>query len=121
MASARVWLAAWEFNIATNKFDPVLPPSAAMFEVNQSSWYVTQLGSTANSGSLHNGAARFKFIASPSHTYALGALLELNASHNLKNTIGAAIPAPPAGAFVQYALFKADVPEMWVSYEVLAK
>jgi hypothetical protein len=119
--SARVWLAAYEFNIATNKFDPVLPPSAAMFEVYSSSWYVTQLGSAAGSGSLHNGAARFKFIASPSRTYALGALLELKVSHNLQNTTNAPIPVPPPGAFVQYALFKADVPEMWVSYEVLAK
>ena len=119
--SARIWLAAYEFNIATNKFDPVLPPSAAIFEVNPSSWYVTQLGSTASSGSLRNGAARFKFIASPSRTYALGALLELKVSHNLQNTTGAAIPVPPPGAFVQYALFKADVPEMWVSHEVLTK
>ena len=92
-----------------------------MFEVYSSSWYVTQLGSAAGSGSLHNGAARFKFIASPARTYALGALLELKVSHNLQNTTGGAIPTPPPGAFVQYALFKADVPEMWVSYEVLAK
>jgi len=119
--SARVWLAAYEFNIATNKFDPVLPPSAAMFEVYHSTWYVTSLGSSAMSGSLRNGAATFKFIASPARTYALGALLELKVSHNLHNARGGPIPKPQSGDFVQYALFKADVPEMWVSHEVLAK
>lgn len=119
--SARVWLAAYELNIATQKFDPVLPPSAAMFQVWQSTWYVTSLGSSAMSGSLRNGAATFKFIASPARTYALGALLELKVSHNLHNARGGAIPKPQPGDFVQYALFKADVPEMWVSHEVLAK
>jgi hypothetical protein len=119
--SARVWLAAYEFNPATNKFEPVLPPSVAVFEVYHSTWYVTSLGSSAMSGSLRNGAATFKFIASPGRTYALGALLELKVSHNLHNARGGPIPQPQPNDFVQYALFKAEVPEMWVSHEVLAK
>jgi hypothetical protein len=119
--SARICLAGYEFNVATNKFDPILPPSAVKFEVWQGTWYVSSLGSTAMSGSLHKGAATFKFIASPARTYALGVLIELNASHNLRNTAGGPIPKPQSGDFTQYALFKADVPEMWLSHEVLAK
>lgn len=119
--SARVWLAAYEFNIATNKFEPVLPPSAAMFEVWHSTWYVASLGSSAMSGSLRNGKATFKFIASPARTYALGVLLELKVTHDLRNAAGGPIPKPQSGDFIQYALFKADVPEMWLSHQVLAK
>jgi hypothetical protein len=66
--TARIWLAGYEFNIATNKFDPILLPSATKFQVWQSTWYVTSLGETAMSGSLRNGAASFKFIASPART-----------------------------------------------------
>ncbi|MBI5033062.1 MAG: hypothetical protein HZB51_21280 [Chloroflexi bacterium] len=119
--TARIWLTGYEFNVATNKFDPILPPSAVKFQVWQSTYYVTALGETGMSGSLRNGAATFKFIASPARTYALGVLLQLTASHNLHNAAGGSIPKPQSGDFTQYALFKADVPEMWLSHEVLAK
>jgi hypothetical protein len=119
--TARVWLTAYEFNIATGKFDPISPPSAVSYQVWQSTWYVSSLGSGAMSGSLRGGAATFKFIVSPARTYALGALIELRASHNLRNAEGGPIPKPGSGDLTSYALFKADVPEMWVQHEVLAK
>lgn len=119
--TARIWLAGYEFNVATNRFESVLPPSAAVFQVWQSTWYVSSLGSGAMSNSLRDGAATYKFIASPARTYALGVLLELNVSTTLRNAQGGPIPQPGPGDFTQYALFKATVPDMWLSYEVLAR
>ena len=119
--NARVWLTAYEFNIATGKFDPIAPPAAKIFPVWQSTWYVASLGASAMSGSLRNGAATFQFIVSPARTYALGALIQLRAWHNLRNAQGGPIPPPQSGDFTAYALFKADVPEMWLQHQVLAK
>jgi len=119
--TARVWLAAWEFNIATGRFDPILPPSARIFQVWEGTWFAASLGASANSGSLRNGAATFQFIVSPARTYAVGALLQLRAWHNLRNAQGGPIPPPQSGDFTSYALFKADVPEMWLQHVVLAK
>jgi len=118
---ARVWLTAYEFNIVTNMFDPISPPSAQIFLVWQSTWYVASLGASAMSGSLRDGAATFQFIVSPARTYALGASIQLRARHNLHNTQGGPIPPPQSGDFTAYALFKADVPEMWLQHQVLAR
>ncbi len=118
---ARVWLTAYEFNIVTGKFDPISPPSAKIFPVRQSTWYVSSLGAGAMSGSLQDGAATFQFIVSPARTNALGALIQLRAWHNLHNAQGGPIPPPQSGDFTAYALFKADVPEMWLQHQVLAR
>jgi hypothetical protein len=119
--NANVWLTAYEFNIVTGKFDPIPPPSAKIFPVWQSTWYVSSLGASAMSGSLRNGAATFQFIVSPARTYALGASIQLRAWHTLKNTGGGPIPPPQSGDFTAYALFKAEVPEMWLQHQVLAR
>ncbi len=76
---------------------------------------------SANSGSLRNGAATLQFIASsPPRTYLLGVLAQTQASHSLRNVDGQPITPPKSGEFVVYGLTNADVPEMWVTYEVLA-
>ena len=63
--TAYVWLTGYELNVATNKFEPLSPPSGISYKVNQSTWWVSELGGGAASGNLRNGAATFKFIVSP--------------------------------------------------------
>ena len=117
---AYVWLTGYEFNVATNKFETLTPPSGASYQVHSNTWWVSSLGSSAGSGSLRNGAATFKFIASPARLYALGAWIQLRASHTVKNAQGGPIPQPGPEDFTEYALFKAVVPEMWLDHQVFA-
>jgi hypothetical protein len=115
-----VWLVAYEFNTVINKFEALSPPSAISYKVHSSTWLVNSLGNSGMSGNLRNGAATFTFIALPARLYALGVWVQLRAWHTVKNAQGGLIPEPGPGDFTEYALFKADVPEMWVDHQVLA-
>lgn len=118
----RIWLVAYEYNIATRQFEPLTGTSARAIEAARSFWYVNSLGMSAYSGRLRDAAANFQFIASPSRDYLLGVVLEAQASQDLRSTdAGRPIQPPNPNQFIVYTLFKADVPAMWVSHEVLAR
>lgn len=118
----RIWLVAYEYNVATRRYEALTGTSARAIEAARSFWYLTSSGMSAYSGSLRDDASTFQFIASPGRDYLLGVLLENQCSHDLRSAdAGQPIRPPNPNEFVVYSLFKAEVPAMWVSHQVLAR
>lgn len=117
----RIWLVAYEYNAASRRYEALTGTSARVVEVVNSVRYITSSGMWAYSGSLHDDAG-FQFIASPARDYLLGVVLENRCWHNLRSAdAGQPIRPPNPNEFVVYSLFKAEVPAMWVSHQVLAR
>lgn len=117
----RIWTVVYELNIATGGWDP-LPTnaSARSISVASASWHIASGGLTGHSGRLHDGAAALSFVVEPQRTYLFGVVAEMRVSHSLRRIDRQPIPQPALSDLSCYALFKADVPAMYMSHVVLA-
>ncbi len=116
----RIWLAAYEFNIATSEFEEKIAVPHQLFND-----YLNGLASMPikYSGSFSVGTSPLKYILDPARTYWLGALIEVEVrqdfwagqANNKKKP-----PAPSLADLTAYAVLTADVPAMWIEHTVLA-
>jgi hypothetical protein len=118
----RIWTVAYELNVATGQYEPLLSNRSALATtVAQSTWHIVGGGQMGHSGALRNGAGALAFVVERSRTYLFGVVAEMRVSHSLRRTDGQPIPQPPGTDLTAYGLLKADVPAIYMSHVVLAK
>ncbi len=115
--TARVWLVAYVYNIATNTFDPLLNNAAVAHDVLFGSFSGAGAYFPAKNGTLDKFA--LQFIAEPARQYLLGVVTQVQIVHNLTNDHGKPLPTPPPGAFKCFGILNALVDSMYVSHKIL--
>jgi hypothetical protein len=115
--TARVWLVAYVFNVATNTFDPLLNNSATANDVNFGSFSGAGFSSQARNGTLDNFS--LQFIGEPARQYLLGVVTQVRITHNLTDDHGKPLRTPSAVAFNCFGILNAVVDSMYVTHKVL--
>ena len=115
--TARVWLVAYVYNIATNSFDPLLNNSMTSHDLVFGSFSGSGYSSPTQSGTLNNSV--LQFIAEPARQYLLGVVTEVQIVHNLTDNVGKPLRTPPQGAFTCYGILNTIVDSMYVSHKIL--
>jgi hypothetical protein len=115
--TGRLWLVAYEYNVATRTFDPLLNNSATSKDVIFGSATGSVYYSPTQSGALDNFA--LQFIAEPSRQYLLGVVAQVQIMHNLTDDRGKPLGPPPQGAFTCYGILNTMVDAMYVTKKIL--
>ncbi len=115
--TARIWLVAYEYNVATKAFEPLLNNSMTSNDLVFGSFNGSGYYSPAKTGILDNFS--LQFIAEPARQYLLGVVSQVQIIHNLTDDFGKPLKAPPQGAFTCYGILNATVESMYVSRNIL--
>jgi hypothetical protein len=115
--TGRIWLVAYEYNIATNSFDPLLNNSMTSKDVIFGSLTGSSSYSLTQNGSLGNFA--LQFIAEPARQYLLGVVAQVQIVHNLTDDHGKPLGTPPQGAFTCRGILNTMVDAMYVNHKIL--
>jgi hypothetical protein len=114
----RIWLAVYEFNIATSKFEQVVAVPRIVFN----EWFDTA-GEYIfpYAGSIGPGQFTVKYVLNPARTYWMGVIAQVEASQRLNYLEPhKPVPLPPPGQFACYARLIVKVPAMYINHKVLA-
>lgn len=115
--TARVWLVAYVYNVATNSFDPLLNNSMTSNELIFGSFSGAGYSSQTKTGTLGNSA--LQFIAEPARQYLLGVVTQVQIVHSLTDDVGKPLRTPPQGSFTSYGILDTIVDSMYVSHKIL--
>jgi hypothetical protein len=115
----RLWLAAYEFNIATNKFEELIAVPHVLFNESDNGLVVRPF---SHSGSFSPSMSPLKYILSPARTYWLGVLISVEARQNFvtADRNHPVVPQPSITELNSYAVLTANVPAMWIDHTKLA-
>ena len=114
----RLWLAVYEFNVATSKFEAVaLVPRVVFHE-----WFSTAGERPfSHAGTIGPGQFTVKYVLNPARTYWMGVVAVAEAIHNLKPMRPhVTVPQPPPRQFACWARMTVQVPAMYINHRVLA-
>jgi hypothetical protein len=114
----RIWLAVYEFNVATSKFEEVVAVPRIVFN----EWFDTA-GEYIfpYAGSIGPGQFTAKYILHPARTYWMGVIAQVEASQHLNfHEPDKPVPLPPPYQFACYARLIVNVPAMYINHRVLA-
>jgi hypothetical protein len=120
--TGRVWLVAYQYNVATNKFEPLLNNSASVTQLMSESFSGAGGSNASHNGTLSGATARLKFVAEPARQYFLGVMSQIEITQNLVAAYGGkSLTPPPPGGYVCYGILNATVDDMHISHTVMAK
>ena len=114
----RIWLAVYEFNVATSKFEQVVAVPRIVFN----EWFDTAGEYTfPHAGSIGPGQFTVKYILNPARTYWMGVIAQVEASQHFNfHEPDKPVPPPPPYQFACYARLVVNIPAMYINHKVLA-
>ncbi|MCW5558605.1 MAG: hypothetical protein KIT22_12330 [Verrucomicrobiae bacterium] len=120
--AGRLWLVAYEHNVATNTYEPLLNNSAVNTVLFHQSLNGPGASPLTTAGNLSGNSLALEFIVSPARDYLLGVVAQTRVYHNLVHADGSPhqLREPTPSEFNSYAVLDVTVSDMWVSHVVLA-
>ncbi len=117
----RLWTRVYQLNPVSGGWEPLLSNrSAVVTTVARADWGIVGGGVYGHGGSLTDGDAALSFVVEPDRTYLFGVVAQIQVSQSLRRIDHQPIPQPALSDLNAYALFKVDVPAMYLSHVVLA-
>lgn len=117
-----LWLVAYVYNVATGKYEPLLNNSSVKLPLFHGSFNGSGISGIPQSGRFEGVPARLQCIIEPARSYLFGVVTQVRVSHNLLPAHPSRpIPQPKPGQFVAYGTIDANIPEMWLSHQVLTR
>jgi len=115
----RLWLAAYEFNVATSTFEEVIAVPHVLFNEADSGLVVRPF---THAGSFSPDSIPLRYILSPARTYWLGVLIEVEVRQNFQSDDRnhPTVPTPSITELNVFAFLSANVPAMWIDHKKLA-
>ncbi len=117
-----LWLVAYVFNPATRAYEPLLNNASRKVPLFHGSFNGAGMSGIPHNGRFEGAPAQLQCIIEPARTYLFGVVTQVRISHNLLPAHPSRpIPQPQPGQFMAYGTIDANIPDMWLSHQVLTR